>query len=83
MRLLDLEFTKVVSVRTTYSTLNTFLFLPNDHPAIVEHASDVVIERQGLLVKRLRQYVHLVLQVRPLLSELLLLEASVILDFRS
>lgn len=82
MRLLDLDVPNVASVRATYSTLNPLLFLSNHHSAIVKHASDVVIERQRLLVERLRQDVHFVLQVRPLLSELLLLETSVILDFR-
>ncbi len=59
--------------RITYRAFADLLLLGNRHFPIVKHAPNIIIQRQQLLVQRLRQYIHLVLQVRPLLSQFLIL----------
>jgi hypothetical protein len=64
--------------KKTYPALQRLLLLPHRHAPVVEHAPDAVVQRQQLLVEALGENVHLVLQQRALLAELLVGHAAVV-----
>lgn len=65
----------------TYVAVGCALFFSYTHLPIVEHPADIVIQRRSLLVERLRENINLVLEMSPLLADLLVLQASIVLDF--
>lgn len=71
----------MVHAGATYGAVSCSLLLPHCHLPVVEHSPYIVIQRRSLLVERLRENVDLMLQVCPLLSNLLVLQTAVILDF--
>lgn len=56
----------------TYGAIYSVLLFAGSHFAVVEHASHIVVKCQQFLVQRLRQDVHIVLNVRAFLSSVLI-----------